>query len=127
MWIRSGVLGVVLILVGLCGMVSGASVMLGWDQYVQGTDPAVGLNMYRGNGACPADVSLLTVSKLNTSGLIAVTTITYTDSNVALTKVYCYYATAVDAAGIESVPSNAVTFQLPQPAPPTGLSGKVGP
>lgn len=83
-----------------------------------GTPAATGYFMYRATGACATG---LTFTVLNTT---AFTTLTYQDtSNLMPNGSYCYYVTAVDAAGIQSLGSNQVQAAIPgPPGAPTGLS-----
>ena len=80
------------------------SVDLSWDASTSPT--VVGYNVYR------STVSGGTYSLL-TSSLVA--GLTYTDSSVLSGQTYYYVATAVDAAGIESIYSNEVQAVIPPP------------
>jgi fibronectin type 3 domain-containing protein len=94
------------------------SVALSWTAPT-GSPAAVSYNIYRGTGAC---ASGLVFSKVNSS---AISGTSFTDSSSALSSntTYCYQATAVDAAGIESIPSNQAAAAIPGPSgAPTGLT-----
>jgi len=95
-----------------------ASVNLAWD-YSQGTTPATGFAVYRATGTA-APVKIATI--------VTVTTLTYTDATVVAGNTYTWTVKAVDATGVESASSNAVTFQVPAalPAAPSNLRGIVG-
>jgi len=110
--------GVMLLCVGLlAASAQAASVSLSWS-YTQGADPASVFNVNRQPGCAGAFAKIVQ---------IPVTQLTYTDSNLA-PGTYCWNITALDAQGGESVPSNTVRFSVQaQPAPPSGLSGTVGP
>lgn len=84
-----------------------------------GTPAATGYFMYRATGACS---SSLTFAALNTTPF---TTTTYQDASTSLNlnTTYCYQATAIDAAGIQSAASNQAQATIPgPPAVPTGLA-----
>lgn len=92
------------------------NITLAWT-YTQGTDLAVGFNVYR------TTTSGGTFTKLNTATL-PLTALTYQDfSGVGGTQ-YFYVTTAVDISGIESVNSLQVsaTFIASSPNAPTGLT-----
>jgi hypothetical protein len=75
--------------------------------------------MYRATGACGSG---LTFMVLNTTPF---TTLTYQDATSSLVPngVYCYQATAVDAAGVQSAASNQAGAAIPgPPGVPTGLT-----
>jgi len=101
------------------------SVKLAWDTYVQGADLAIGVHVYRLNATCPIGVPA-NFPRLTPTPL-PITSSDYTDSAVTLNGIYCWYVTAVDAAGMESVPSNTVMFQLRQPDKIQNLRGTLQP
>jgi hypothetical protein len=73
-------------------------IQLGWS-YTQGTDLAVGFNIYR-------SITTGGIYTKLTSTALPLATLTYSDfSGVGNTK-YFYVVTAVDISGIESVNSN---------------------
>ena len=84
------------------------SAVLSWNA---SPDAGVSYNVYRLTGACPAS-GTAGFTKLNAA---AVTTLTYTDSTVALGAV-CYYVTAT-LNGAESVPSNTASAVVLPGAP----------
>jgi len=97
-----------------------ASVVMQWD-YTQNTAaPAVGFFIYKQTDCAG------TFAKVQTSPL-PVTPLTFKDTAVALGTTYCWYATAVDANGVESVPSNTLKVFLSQPAQPQNLRGTIAP
>jgi fibronectin type 3 domain-containing protein len=112
------------VLCGLClfAFVPAASaqsthnVTLSWT-YSQGTDLAVGFNVYR------ATTSGGIYTKLNTSPL-SLATLTYQDFSGVGGTLYFYVTTAVDISSVESVNSNQVsaTFIASSPNAPTGLA-----
>jgi fibronectin type 3 domain-containing protein len=99
-------------LVGLCacGSHPGTSgppdntkyqVQLSWTEN-NDADPAIGFNIYR-NG--PAGVE-----QLNSS---PVTSTSYLDTSVISGQTYTYNVMSVDAAGVQSQPSNIITVAVP--------------
>lgn len=81
------------------------TVSLTWDAPTTSIDPVATYNVYRG------------VSGSSTYQLIGSTTLSqtsYTDSAAATGTEYNYYVTSVDASGVESVPSNTATVDIPQ-------------
>ena len=90
--------------IGLSGTGYGHKVQLAWNAATSGT--VVGYNVYR-------VVSGGTAYQRMNSGTVATTT--YTDGNVQSGTSYLYYVTSVDAAGLESVPSNTTTAAIPTP------------
>ena len=105
----------------VAGYVQAASVMLQWD-YTQGTDTATQFKVY-------SQISTTCTSTWAVIAMVAVPTQTYTDSMLSAGLVYCYRITAVDAAGLESPPSNVVMFQVQEtrPTAPSNLRGTVIP
>ena len=91
------------------------SILVGWT-YTQGTDAAVGFNVYRGT------VSGGPYTKQNATPL-TVTTLSYTDlSGTAGTK-YFYVIRALDAIGLESPNSpEASATMLGNPLAPLGVT-----
>ncbi len=96
-------------------------VTIGWTASTDAAANPTGVNnIYRANGNC-ADTTI-TFAKI---GSTTETVNTFTDSTVIQTPTvstsYCYEITFVNAAGIESVPSNLVQAVIlpPAPAPPT--------
>jgi hypothetical protein len=91
------------------------SVALSWTASTDAaTNPTLTYNVYRAT-ASSCTVTPLTWTKINTS---AVTTLTYSDSNVQIAS-YCYTVTAV-LNGAESPQSNLAPAVIPLAAP-TGL------
>ena len=80
------------------------AVDLTWDAPVNSTDPVSGYDIYRATGSSSTFVLL-------NSSVNAPTT--YADSTVQSGSTYSYYVTSVDAAGVESVPSNTYTVTIP--------------
>lgn len=74
-------------------------------------NPTLSYNVYRLSGACPAS-GTAGFTKLNTA---PVTTLTFTDSTIALGNA-CYYVTAT-LNGAESVPSNTASAVVLPGAP----------
>jgi hypothetical protein len=77
---------------------------LAWDAPTDSTDPIVGYNVYRS----PSGSS--TYARLNSS---IVTNTAYTDSTVVSGQTYDCMIKSVDAAGVESSPSNTTTISIP--------------
>jgi fibronectin type 3 domain-containing protein len=80
------------------------SVDLSWDP--SGDADIAGYNVYRGTEAGGQFTKINSALDLGT---------TYTDGTVQGGQTYYYYATAVDANGLESVPSNQVKAKVPSP------------
>ena len=117
-WIALGMLwGVLLMPVSSMA----ASIQLAWD-YIQGADPDVKFRIYSLISATCAGGWLAIAD-------VSVPTQTYLDATLTPGLTYCYRVTALDSAGQESVPSNTVSFLVPQgtPAAPTQLRGTVIP
>lgn len=93
----------------------GHSVALSWADTDSGAT-GIGYNVYRATGACS---SSSTFAKLNST---PVTSLSYTDTNVALGQTFCYQVTASLNGGPESAPSNQVTATVSLPAAPTSLA-----
>jgi cellulose 1,4-beta-cellobiosidase len=70
-----------------------------------------GYNVYRAVVACPASGLPAGATKIAS----AITTTTYTDTTITAPGSYCYYVTALNAAG-ESACSNTAGGTLAQPA-----------
>jgi hypothetical protein len=81
-----------------------AAVQLTWNPPSDTADPAVGYKIYRATGTSS------TYSLLNSS---IDTQTSYTDSTIKGATTYQYYVTSVDAAGIESAPSNTTSVTTP--------------
>jgi len=93
-----------------------ASVQLEWD-YIQGATLATNFIINRSDNCSGIFIPL---------AVITVPTQTYTDSAIVVGQTFCYYVTAQSVTGEESVPSNTVTFQVPQaPTSPYNLQGTV--
>ena len=108
-----------LLLVLLISSGHAATVTLTWD-YVQGSDAATSFALYR-QESCSGNAQRIEVP---------ISVQTYTDTGPFLTNImYCYTVTAVDAAGLESAPSNTVMFQMQEERPqaPFNVRGTVGP
>jgi len=113
--------GLVLVLVASA---QAAGVRLDWD-YTQASSPATKFRVYRQAG-CTGVFTPLTPDVQPVSATPA--SYTYTDSTLVAGQSYCYQATALNAAGTESTPSNGVTFQLPGVvAAPVNLRGTLVP
>jgi fibronectin type 3 domain-containing protein len=78
-------------------------VNLNWNAPAGSSDPIAGYNVYRSTGSGPL---VLITSSPDVS-------VTYVDSTVVSGTVYSYVVKSVDFSGIESVPSNEVTFTIP--------------
>ena len=90
------------------------SVTLAWDY-----GPAsVSFIVYRQDGCAGSFVG---------RGAVAYPMLTYVDATILVGNLYCWYVTAQDVSGLESIPSNTVRFQLLQPAQPQNLRGTIGP
>ena len=79
------------------------SATLNWDA---STSAVVGYNVYRATQAGGP------YTKLNSSPIEPTS---YTDSTVQADQTYFYVVTAVDANGVESVPSNEIQFAVRSP------------
>jgi fibronectin type 3 domain-containing protein len=100
------------------GYAQAVSVTLAWD-YTQGSDLATQFKVY----------SQISTTCSGTWGVIAIVSVPtqgYTDSMLSAGLTYCYQVTALDNAGLESMPSNVVMFQVLQgPQAPSNLHGFV--
>jgi hypothetical protein len=102
-----GLFIVLLILFSRDGEAQTTSQALTWD-YTQGTNPAIGFNMYRA-ATCTGPFV-----KLNATALLPLALLTYTDSTVAVGQTYCWKVTAQDALGVEaSGPTSQLSFRIP--------------
>jgi hypothetical protein len=102
------------------GMSHAATLRLDWD-YTQGTDLAVKFRVYRQTG-CVGAFTALTPDVQPVTATPA--TYTFRDTTLIAGQQYCWQATALDATGKESGPTNTVTFQLPGVlSNPTNLRG----
>ena len=92
------------------------NITIGWT-YTQGTDLAIGFNIYR------ATVSGGPYGKQTTSPL-PIATLSYVDTNGTGGTKYFYVVTAIDSSGVESVNSSEVsaTFLASSPNAPTGIT-----
>jgi fibronectin type 3 domain-containing protein len=91
------------------------SATVSWT-YTQGTDLAVGFNVYRSNTVGG------TYSQINTT-LIPVSTLTFVDNVVTAGSTYFYVVDAQDANGIHSAQSAPVSGVIPgNPNLPTGVT-----
>jgi hypothetical protein len=90
----------------LSGSVASSSyqVNLSWQAPDSSNDPVVGYHVYRAPGGTTAYVLLNSTLVTDTS---------YVDATVQSGQSYDYMVTSVDAAGNESVPSNAITVTIP--------------
>lgn len=75
------------------------SAVLSWQAYTQGTDQAVGFDVFRIVKGSSGNWTLLNSSP------VAVNLTSYTDLTVSTGVDYLYYITAVDASGNQSNPS----------------------
>ena len=92
------------------------SITVAWS-YVQGTDPAVGFNVYR------ATVTAGPYTKVSTT-VLAITTLSFSDTvGVGGTK-YFYVVDAQDMAGVHSAYSGeaSATFIATSPNVPAGIT-----
>lgn len=98
---------------GLWAIAQAASVTLTWD-YTQSATPAVAFTFYRQPGCTGPFTPVQT---------LPVTSTTWTDTQLQAGQTYCWYATAVSAAGQESMPSNVAHTVTPPTVPkaPTNL------
>ena len=79
-------------------------VTLTWNAPGNSPVPVTGYNLYRATGTGSS------FQILNTS---SISEMSYVDLTVATNTTYIYYVTSLDAAGIESVPSNEVKVTVP--------------
>lgn len=94
---------------------SAHSILISWT-YTQGTDAAVGFNVYRGTVTGGPYV------KQNATPL-ALTTLSYTDTSGTANTKYYYVVRGIDAIGIESVNSNeASATMLGNPLAPQAVT-----
>jgi hypothetical protein len=100
---NSSVNGTALVNLSGTGEAPAFAVDLSWDAPVSSPDPVAGYNVYRAPGGG-------TVYQLVNPA--EVTTTTYQDLEVVTGDVYDYYVVSVDAAGVESVPSNIVSLTI---------------
>jgi hypothetical protein len=96
-----------LLLVTSCNTASADSKTLAWN-YTNCTTPltcdvATNFRLYK-------QISCL--NAFNAVADIAVTTFTFVDNDVWPGMTYCYYITAMDSSGRESVHSNTLSFQM---------------
>jgi hypothetical protein len=100
------------------------SVALSWPASV--STGVTGYNVYRFVGACPAQVTLNTFTKLTNTG----STLAYTDTSVTAGSIYCYVITAVNATS-ESAASGTLQATIPiftastTPVPPASINETV--
>lgn len=90
--------------IALSGTGQGYQVDLNWSAPTSSTDPAVGYNVYRAVNGTSSYQRLNSAMNSSTS---------YADSAVVTGTTYLYYVTSVDAAGVESSPSNTWTAVIP--------------
>ena len=97
----------------------GHSITIGWNAYTQGTDIAVGFNVYRST-TTGGPYAKITLSEL------PITALSFADTVGTGGVKYYYVVTAVDAAAIESAYSNEVnaTFIASSPNVVTGVTAK---
>jgi hypothetical protein len=87
------------------GVAAGAyQVNLSWDAPTASPDPVAGYNVYRSTSGVSSYV------QLNST---VVTDTAFVDSSVQNGQTYDYIVESVDAAGIESTPSNAAVVPIP--------------
>ena len=79
-------------------------VTLNWLAPVSSPDPVVGYDVYRSVSGKKS------YTELNAA---LITATSYSDLALLYGVSYDYYATSVDAVGVQSVPSNTVTVQIP--------------
>jgi hypothetical protein len=100
---NSSVNGTALVVLGGTGETPAFAVDLSWDAPVNSPDPVAGYNVYR----APSGGTMYQL--LNPASFTATT---YQDPEVVTGDVYDYYIVSVDAAGVESVPSNIVSLTI---------------
>jgi fibronectin type 3 domain-containing protein len=83
-------------------------VSLNWDAPTSSADPVVGYHVYR---------TLSGDSAYQLVNSTADTLTSYLDSTVVNGTAYDYLVKSVDASGVESVPSNVITVNIPSSAP----------
>jgi hypothetical protein len=86
------------------GTAASYAVNLSWDAPTSSADPVAGYNVYRARSGSS------TYALLNSS---PETVTSYVDSTVVSGQTYNYIAESVDAAGVESVPSNVFSVTIP--------------
>lgn len=104
-----------LIPIAVLGQNTKHSIKLSWT-YTQGSDPAVGLNVYQGTASGGP------YTKQNTTPLDPAAP-SYSDTTATGGRTYYYILTAVDAAGTESTNSeeaSATILQIGHPTPDIG-------
>ena len=119
---RAALFLIVALLASLLTGAEAGTVNLAWD-YVQGSDPAVGFNVYRQTSCSGVFIRL-------NSGLLPLTPLMFVDTTIPLAGgLFCWQVKAQDALGSESTPSNVLSFSVPQatPGPPSNLRGVVVP
>jgi hypothetical protein len=82
-------------------------VQLNWNAPASSSDPIVGYNVYRATGTSTAFSQI--------AGDVSDTS--YLDTSVIGGTNYVYYVTSLDAAGLESSPSNSTSATVPLPTP----------
>src|SRR6266446_4461229 len=94
---------------------SASNVPLSWD-YTPNADPQAGFRIFRQTSPaiCNGTWAVLTD--------VGPTLRTFTDSTAVGNTQYCYYMTAVDASGFQSLPSNTFTVAVPAVAAPMALA-----
>jgi len=89
--------------VSLSGTGNPHQVALSWNAPSGSTNPIAGYNVYRAAGGTTA-FAVMNSMDAQTA---------YTDANVQSGQNYTYYVTSVDSTGLESLPSNTTTVNVP--------------
>ncbi len=90
--------------VALSGTGVDVTVQVTWDAPTSSTDPVASYHIYR----AATDSSSYTLV-----GSSSLSPTSYTDATIQTGTTYTYYVTSVDSSGVESVPSNTSTIQVP--------------
>jgi fibronectin type 3 domain-containing protein len=96
-----------LMMLSIAGTVCAQSahqVTLNWQMGVDNGDATVGYDVFR----------MLAGGQFQQVNVSIVSLTTFKDTSVSGGKTYQYFVTAVDAAGVQSGPSNTVTVTVPQ-------------
>jgi hypothetical protein len=90
--------------VALSGTGVDQAVQVTWDPPATSTDPVASYHIYRAVSGSSAYALM---------GSSALSLTSYTDATILTGTTYTYYVTSVDSNGVESVPSNTSTVEVP--------------